>query len=149
MKLSIVSIIFAAAVAQSSAFTVSVTGPSKARSSKTQIKVSSLPLPYLNEDISQVQINETIASKPIQAEKTSKQKSSGAHEKKESFLQSIMTAKKAIGDDNLNKIRGKAIGKTYTGISVMQQLFALMDKKTDGGLDEYELAFCDQVSRML
>jgi len=152
MKLSIVSIAYVAAIAQSSAFTVSMIGPSKTRSPKTQIKASSLPLPYFMEEISPVQINETAVSKPIQAKKAIKQKSGGVHQKG-IFSPISMTAKKVIGDDNLYKVRGKAIGmhsevissfvnthETFMGSTVMQQLFALMDKNKDGGVDENELA---------
>jgi hypothetical protein len=152
MKLSILSIAYLAAIAQSSAFTVSMTGPSKATRSKTQIKASSLPLPYFMDDISPVLINETVVSKPIQEKKPIKQKSGGAHQEG-LFSPIVMTAKKVLGDDNLNKIRGKAIGlhseviasfvdthETLMGSAVMQQLFALMDKNKDGAVDEKELA---------
>jgi len=88
MKLSIVSIAYVAAIAQSSAFTVSMNEPSKARSSKTQIRAS-----YFMEEISPVQINETAVSKPIQAKKAIKQKSGGVHQKG-IFSPIFMTAKK-------------------------------------------------------
>jgi hypothetical protein len=158
MKLSVASIAYVAAIAQSSAFTMSMTGPSTTTLSttttfsKTQMKSSSLPLPDMLEDISPVLINETVVTKPVLEKKTIKAKSGGVHQEG-LFSPIVMTAKKVIGDENLNKIRGKVIGlhsevigsfvdthETFVGSTIMQQLFALMDKNKDGVVDETELA---------
>ena len=104
------------------------------------------------EEISTIQINEAIVSKPIQAKKIIKQKSGGVHQEG-IFSPIVMTAKKVIGDDKLNKVRGKVIGlhteaissfvnthETFMGSTVMLEIFAVMDKNKDGGVDEDELA---------
>ena len=152
MKLSVASIAYVAAIAQSSAFTMTMTGPSTTTTlSKTQMKSSSLPLPDILEDISTVLINESVVITPV-LKKTNKAKSGGVH-KEGLFSPIVLTAKKVIGDENLNKIRGKVIGlhsevissfvdthETFVGSTIMQQLFALMDKNKDGVVDETELA---------
>lgn len=69
------------------------------------------------------------------------------------FSPAVLAAKQILGDDQLNKIRAKAISlhsdvissfvDTYDsplGKAIAQQFFAIMDKNKDGKLDEEEIA---------
>ena len=156
MKLSIASLAFAAAaITQASAFTVSVNGPSKvATFTQTQIKASALPMPYFMDEMNATSFNEVPDPKPANKKKAIKPKAGGAASHKEGiFSPLVLAAKGLVGDDDLNKIRGKAIGlhskviasfvgthETVLGNTVMLQLFAVMDNNKDGVVDEGELA---------
>jgi len=155
MKLSIASLAFAAAaITQASAFTVSVNGPSTvATFTQTQIKASALPMPYFMDEIHETLVNEVPEPKPANTKKAIKPKTGGASHKEGVFSPLVLAAKELVGDDDLNKIRGKAIGlhskviasfvgthETVLGNSIMLQLFALMDNNKDGVVDEGELA---------
>ena len=158
MKLSIASLAFAAAtITQSSAFTVSVNRPSKVAtfSTQTQIKASALPMPYFMDEINATSFNEVPDPKPANTKKAINPKLGGAASHKEGIFSPLVLAAKelVVGDNDLNKIRGKAIGlhskvitsfvgthETVLGNSIMLQLFALMDNNKDGIVDEGKLA---------
>jgi len=155
MKLSIASIAFSIATVQqqSSAFSVSSTGPLKmTTTTETKIKVPSQSFYFLDEIITSP-INEATETKPVIKKAAIKPKSGGANHKKGLFSPLVMATKEVVGVANLNKIRAQAIGlhskaiksfvdtnETALGSNIVLQLFALVDKNHDGAVDEDELA---------
>lgn len=82
-----------------------------------------------------------------------KKKATGGHGKTGLFAPVVLLAKNAIGDDQLNKIRGKAIAEhskviggfvetanTGVGENVLRTLFRLADVDKSGTIEEHELA---------
>jgi hypothetical protein len=97
---------------------------------------------------------ETPAVSVAPAKKTPpKKKAAGGHGKTGLFAPVVLLAKNAIGDDRLNKIRGKAIAEhskviggfvdtanTGVGENVLRTLFRLADVDKSGTIEEHELA---------
>jgi hypothetical protein len=84
---------------------------------------------------------------------TLKPKAGGAHKAQGVFSPAVILAKKVVGDDRLNKIRGKVISlhsdvignfvETYDtpmGRSVLKSLFEAADVNKNGKIEEEELA---------
>lgn len=82
-----------------------------------------------------------------------KKKGGAAAHKEGIFSPAVMAAKKVLGDEELNKVRAKAItihadviksfvgtADTPLGQSVLVRLFALADKNKDGKLDASEIS---------
>jgi len=154
MKISLASIVFfVASVKQSSAFSVSNSRPlMSTTTTKTKIKVPSQSFYFLDEIIISP-INEAAETKVVLKKAAIKPKLGGANHKKGLFSPLVLATKEVVGEANLNKIRGQAIGlhskviksfvdtsETTLGSNIVLQLFALMDKNHDGAVDEDELA---------
>eukprot|EP00545_Synedropsis_sp_CCMP1620_P008372 CAMPEP_0119019418 /NCGR_PEP_ID=MMETSP1176-20130426/21759_1 /TAXON_ID=265551 /ORGANISM="Synedropsis recta cf, Strain CCMP1620" /LENGTH=222 /DNA_ID=CAMNT_0006973605 /DNA_START=80 /DNA_END=748 /DNA_ORIENTATION=+ len=89
---------------------------------------------------------------PVAPKKKAIVKKAGAHGKEGVFSPAVMAAKTVLGDAELNKLRGKAIGMhskvigdfvatsdSQFGQSVLKQLFAAADADRNGTLEENEL----------
>jgi hypothetical protein len=87
------------------------------------------------------------------AKKTPPKKAAGGHGKTGLFAPVVLLAKNALGEERLNKIRGKAIAehskviggfvdtsKTSVGENVLRTLFRVADLDKNGTLEEQELA---------
>lgn len=91
---------------------------------------------------------------PVQKKKvTPKAKVTGGHGKTGPFAPVVVFAKNVLGEEQLNKIRGKAIAehskvigdfvdtaKTEFGETVLRTLFGLADANKNGTIEEQELA---------
>jgi hypothetical protein len=149
------TILLAALIGCSSAFTI--TPAFKARAASLSASAAGDRLYFADEDLSFASVAEAeiqkiiIPEKPIAAKKPSKKAASG-HKQDGLFAPAVMMAKKVLGDEQLNKVRGKAIslhsdviGKfvdtadSKVGDAALQTLFTIADKDKNGAIDEEEL----------
>jgi hypothetical protein len=95
--------------------------------------------------------NIIVPEKPVAAKKPSKKAASG-HKQDGLFAPAVMLAKKVLGDEQLNKVRGKAIGlhsnvigkfvdtsDSKVGDAALHTLFTIADTDKNGAIDEEEL----------
>lgn len=114
--------------------------------------------PYFMEEVvpkvseSSVEMNKKVLTN-IQNKKTPPKKSVGGAKHKEGvFSPVVQVAKAALGEDKLNKIRGKVIGvhsdiissfvethDSVLGNAVIKHIYGLFDENKDGKLDANEL----------
>lgn len=93
------------------------------------------------------------ATVPKKAAKSKKVEKKGPAHKEGVLTPVVLAAKKILGDDNLNKVRGKVISihsevienfvktsESEFGQNTLKRLFSMADKNGDGTIDEEELA---------
>jgi hypothetical protein len=163
------TILIAAIIGCSSAFTTNPSFKSHAASISASAAVDQasfadedLSLPHVSElsipSVSEVETqnivvpeNAVAAEKPVAAAKPIKKAVPG-HKQDGLFAPAVMLAKKVLGDEQLNKVRGKAIGYHSTvigkfvdtadskiGDAALYALFTIADKNKNGAIDEEEL----------
>jgi hypothetical protein len=149
------TILLAALIGSSSAFTI--TPAFKARAASLSASTVADRLYFADEDLSFASVadaetqNIIVPEKPVAAKKPSKKAASG-HKQDGLFAPAVMLAKKVLGDEQLNKVRGKAIGlhsdvigkfvdtaDSKIGDAALQTLFTIADKNKNGAIDEEEL----------
>lgn len=96
-------------------------------------------------------LNNFVPQQPV-AVKQPKKKPAAGHKQDGLFAPVVVMAKKVLGDEQLNKVRGKAIGlhsdvigkfvntaDSKIGEAAIQTLFTIADKDKNGVIDEDEL----------
>jgi hypothetical protein len=91
-------------------------------------------------------------SMPTQKKKTPPKKAAGGHAKTGLFAPVVLVAKNVLGEEQLNKIRGKVIAehskvigsfvetsKTEFGETALRTLFQIADANKNGSIEEHEL----------
>lgn len=106
---------------------------------------------FFAEQIQQTSLSNENKSLPSSKKMAISKKKGRAHEEG-IFSPVVKLTKKLIGNENLSKVRGKAIGahsdvianfvatsRSSTGTAVLETLFSISDKNNDGLVDEQEL----------
>jgi hypothetical protein len=121
--------------------------------SALQIATHSADMPYFLDEIDRTPQPTQPMKAVVQKKAAPKPKAGGAHSEAGVFSPIVLTAKKVIGDERLNKIRAKVISihsdvignfvGTYDsplGRSILKSLFEVADLNKNGKIEEEELA---------
>eukprot|EP00980_Cylindrotheca_fusiformis_P004835 scaffold1034_cov127-Cylindrotheca_fusiformis.AAC.16 len=154
--------ILAALVASSNGFSVVPTSRPFATSLTATASLDEHPMFFAEEkthfatvpeaDSRQAIEQSTVQEKPEPVKKAAKKPAAGGHKKDGPFAPVVLLAKNVLGDEQLNKVRAKAIGlhsdvigkfvdtvESRFGESTLRALFTIADKDKNGAIDEEEL----------
>ena len=108
---------------------------------------------FVAEPQAAVSLEKTKSAKPQTPKAPKKNKAPAGHSQDGPLAPFVILMKKVVGDDELNKLRGKVIGlhskvigsfvdtaETDFGEKVLKTLFYMADKDNSGTIDEQELA---------
>jgi hypothetical protein len=115
--------------------------------------VHNADMPYFLDEVDRTPQPIQQKKEAVQQKVAPKPKTGGAHKTAGVFSPIVLTAKKVVGEERLNKIRAKVISihsevignfvETYdspVGRSVLKSLFAVADVNKNGKIEEEELA---------